>query len=225
MGGRGQSISGKSFDNFGKERGAKFYDRTEQYKGMNLMEFENMIRDRKSEFIGIFDKNGKLLIAGTSGLKGKVAVPTNDPRMKGAYILTHNHPYSGNRGIGGTFSEADMYVHASLKLKQTRAVSNGRISRGKKERVHIMQSKKNADYEKLYGAVSKIEKTKQLSKTGKATVEKVEKNLNKKNKSLSRTQRSSAYLGGMKKIYKNNKSIQDAGFEYYDVKRKVRKNK
>lgn len=81
FGGRGadSGYSGDASTGGDGRKVSRFYDKTDKYKGMTMHEFENAIRDKKTEFIGIYDKNGKLIVAGTSGNKGSVAVPSNAP--------------------------------------------------------------------------------------------------------------------------------------------------
>lgn len=126
FGGRGAwSGIGTSSSNSG--RAMKYKDVTKQFQGMNLHQFENTIRDRKTEYAGIFDKNGILKIAVTSGNSHAVGILVVE--AMGEATLTHNHPYQPrderNRMIGATFSEADVMNHINLKLGQMRAVSHG----------------------------------------------------------------------------------------------------
>ena len=89
-------------------RVSAFYDKTKKYQGMTIHQFENAVRDKSVEYIGLYDKDGKLIVAGTSNNKGAVAIPTGHPNFKDAVTLTHNHPYKGRRIIGHNHTEATM---------------------------------------------------------------------------------------------------------------------
>lgn len=214
MGGRGTPSSyGTSFYT---GRPLAFYDRTDKFKDMSKHQFENAIRDRKTEYIGIFDKNDKLLIAGTSGSKNSVAIPVNEKNFDKMYTLTHNHPYSGNRIIGGTFSEADVFNHAFHKIKgESRAVSNG-----PNENTYIIRSKKGItpNYQKLQNYALTIKNSNKMNAVGKSAVNRVYRKANKKGKAAPRDKENQIYLGSLKKIWKNKK-VSSAGFEYIEVKK------
>lgn len=118
--GQGISTGGDS------SRVSAFYDKTKKYQGMTIHQFENAVRDKSVEYVALFDRDGKMIVAGTSNNKGSVAIPTGHPKFQEAVTLTHNHPYQGGRIIGGSFSGADIQTHLRLGLKgETRAVSNG----------------------------------------------------------------------------------------------------
>ena len=130
-GGRGASSSyGGDQNTGGTGRRMKFYDKTQKYQGMSKHQFENAIRDKTVEYIGIFNDKGELVAAGTSYSPNAVSVPTNHPRWNEVHDLTHNHPYKPanepHRTIGASFSTADVTNHVMLGIKgETRAVSNG----------------------------------------------------------------------------------------------------
>ena len=118
--GQGTSTGGEG------SRVSAFYDKTKKYQGMSIHQFENAVRDKSVEYIALYDKDGKLIVAGTSNNKGAVVIPTGHPNFKDAVTLTHNHPYKGRRIIGGSFSGADVQNHLRFGFKgETRAVSNG----------------------------------------------------------------------------------------------------
>ena len=123
FGGRGSSSSyGKEGINTGGTgKPMRFYDKTKIYKGMSVEEFERRTRNRKNEYVGLYDDNGKIIIAGTSYNKGAVAIPTTHPSFKKVNSLTHNHPYHGERQLGGSFSGADVYNHIMLNMKRSGA--------------------------------------------------------------------------------------------------------
>lgn len=121
-GGRGASSSyGGDRNTGGNGRPMKFYDKTNKYQGMSKHEFENAIRDKTVEYIGVFNDKGELIVAGTSYSPNAVGVPTNHPRWNEVHDLTHNHPYKPanepNRTIGATFSTADVENHIALDIK------------------------------------------------------------------------------------------------------------
>ncbi len=190
---------------------SRFYDLTDKYKGYSVHEFENAIRDKPTEHIGVFDKDGKLLVAGTSGNKGSVAVPTSHEEFKNAYTITHNHPYQGGRVIGGSLSGADVQNHLSFGLKgDTRAVSNGpnentyifRARQGVKQNATRMaQIAHDADtrYSQIYAKnIKKV--TEKLAKQGKTLGDKSEQ----------------VGIGAMKRVWKNAK-VERYGYEYVEV--------
>lgn len=148
-GGRGASSSyGGDRNTGGTGKPMKFYDKTKSFQGMTKHEFENAIRDKTVEYIGVFNDKGELLVAGTSYSPNAVGVPTNHPRWNEVHDLTHNHPYKPanepNRTIGATFSTADVENHLALDIKgETRAVSNG-----PNENTYIFRAKAGAKQNK-----------------------------------------------------------------------------
>lgn len=222
MGGRGGASGFDTGTSTGADRksGAKFYDRTAQFEGMTLHEFENAIRDKKTEYIGLFDKEGKLIVAGTSGQKGSVAVPTGHPEFSKTVTLTHNHPSAHGRGIGGTFSEADVINHAWLQVKgaapslqQTRAVASG-----KGENTYIMRNGAKANVNHLLQTAQLIDKSNTMSKTGNKVLDAVKATVALKyGKTLSSVEQNMVYLGALKRIWKDRAS--KSGFDYIEVKK------
>lgn len=223
MGGRGSASgfgSGTSTGSGPAGAGGKFYDRTAQFAGMSLHEFENAIRDRKTEYIGLFDAQGNLIVAGTSGRDGSVAIPTGHPEFSKAVTLTHNHPSAGSRGIGGTFSEADVINHAWLQmagaapsLGQTRAVASG-----KGENTYIIRNGANADVAKLHTIAHQIKAQGIMQKTGDKVLDEVKSAVALKyGKNLSFKEENMIWLGGMKRVWKDN--AVKAGFDYVEVKK------
>lgn len=222
MGGRGSASgfgSGASTGAGPAGAGGVFYDRTSKFAGMSLHEFENAIRDRKTEYIGLFDAEGNLIVAGTSGRKGSVAIPTGHPGFSKAVTLTHNHPSTDGRGIGGTFSEADVINHAWLQmtdraqLRQTRAVANG-----KGENTYIIRNGANANAAKLHKIAHNIRSSGTMSKTGQSVLDAVTNIVALKHgKSLSPIEQNAIYLGGMKRVWKNETG--NAGFDYIEIKK------
>lgn len=220
MGGRGASSGfGSGVTTGTRGSGGQFYDRTGQYSGMTLHEFENAIRDKSTEYIGLFDAKGQLIVAGTSGQTGAVAVPTEHPRFGEAVILTHNHPSDGTRGIGGTFSEADVKNHAWLALQGKAALQQTRaVASGKGENTYILRNRSDASPMNLLVTARGIENTGKMAKTGKSVVTKVEDAVYKKyGRHLSDTAHNSVYLGGMKRVWKDETG--KAGYDYVEVKK------
>lgn len=210
MGGRG------AFSNRGgvgaggsNNRGGIFYDKTSKFSGMSLKEFEDNIRGRSVEYVGYFDENGQMLIAGTSNSKGHVALPTMPAGTDYSKItLTHNHPSGADRGgIGGTFSPADVKNHAIYGFAQTRAVTSGTG-----EHVYILRTTANSDSSKLLKNIPNM-KNKMKSKGGNI-INTIEKNTGKK---LDRSQRMAVYLNSVKRIWAQ--TANDAGYEYYVQKK------
>ncbi len=220
MGGRGaESGFGGSRSTSGNGRGAsRFYDKTNKYQGMTMHEFENAVRDKKVEYIGVYDDKGQLIVAGTSYNSHSVAVPTNHPEFSKAHTLTHNHPYKPadepHRTIGGSFSNADVTNHIQLGLKgETRAVSNG-----PNENTYIFRAKMGAkqDNIRMYKHMAKAEAAWQ--KTAQKKVDDINKRLAKQGKSLSPPQRKQVVYGAVKKGWQSTE-VSASGYEYIEVKK------
>lgn len=124
-GGRG-SDSGygkEGINTKGNNKPMPFYDKTDKYRGMHYLEFEEKIRGKNVEYIGLYDENGKIVVAGTSYNSGAVGIPTSHPDFNKATRLTHNHPADSTRVLGGSFSSADVVNNSLLNLNSTRAVA------------------------------------------------------------------------------------------------------
>ena len=104
-GNRTDSGWGKGINTGEGSRATAFYDKTKRFANMSIHEFENAIREKSVEYVGLFDKDGKLVVAGTSNNKGAVAIPTMHPDFEKAVTLTHNHPNGDKRVIGGLFPQ------------------------------------------------------------------------------------------------------------------------
>lgn len=135
-GGRGaDSGYGKSgFNTGGTGRATFFKDFSDKYKGMHYLDYEKEIAGKKSEYIGLYGEDGKIIIAGTSYNPSSVAIPTDHPDFKKVTRLTHNHPADSHRVLGGSFSRADVINNSALNLNSTRAVAN--------EKTYIIQKSK-----------------------------------------------------------------------------------
>jgi len=216
MGGRGQATKYGQGNMSGDKRNLTFYDHTDKYKGMPLHEFENKIRDRKHEWIGLTDENGNIVIAGTSHNSGSVAIPKNHPDFNKARTLTHNHPYDSERPIGATFSSADIKVHATFNnlFTQTRAVSGG-----KNENTYIIKSKSGAKQspQKLYKYAQSMTQSK-LNTIMDKSISKAKKKFDAKGKKMTTAQMNQIGLGSIKKVWKNEK-INMFGYDYIEVKK------
>ena len=220
MGGRGSSSGAKGSGSGEKKySGANaqgqarvFYDRTQEFAGMSMHEFENAIRSRPHEYIGEFDANGKLIVAGTSRSNGSVVVPTGHPEFGKITTLTHNHPSDSNRPLGGTLSEADVKILGRYSnLNSMRAVANGHG-----EHSYIMQQSpgKIANHAGLRAAATSAEKSGQLARMGQAAVAKFQRNVGRP---LTQSETSRAYIGGMKNAW--NYIAKQNGFDYILLKK------
>lgn len=220
MGGRG-AASGYSGpgSTSGNGKGARrFYDKTSKFKGMSIHEFENAVRDKKVEYIGIYDDKGKLIVAGTSYNSHAVNIPTNHPEFSKAHTLTHNHPYNPTdepyRTIGASFSETDISNHIRMGFKgETRAVSNG-----PNENTYIFRAKAGAkqDNLRMYKHMAKIKG--QWQRKGNQKVDDINKRLAKQGKSLSPSQRKQVLYGMVKKGWQSIE-VKASGYEYIEIKK------
>lgn len=219
MGGRGSSSGAKGGSGGGKFSGTNaqgqarvFYDKTQEFAGMSMHEFENAIRSRPHEYIGGFDVDGKLIVAGTSRSNGSVIVPTGHPDFGKITTLTHNHPSDSRRPLGGTLSEADVKILGRYgNLNSMRAVASGRG-----EHSYIMQQSygKTANHAGIMSAAIKAEKSGQLSRMGQAAVAKFQKNVGRP---LTEAETNRAFIGGMKNAW--NAIAKQNGFDYVRLKK------
>lgn len=218
-GGRGASSSyGGDKTTGGDGRPVKFYDKTDRYKGMSVHEFENAVRDKTVEYIGLFDDKGNLVVAGTSYNPGRVAIPTNHPNFKEVQTLTHNHPYKPvddpNRTIGASFSDADVRNHVLFGFKgETRAVSNG-----PNENTYIFRAKSGAKQNNTAMLKYTSEFKDRFNKKAVANLNKVNSRLAKEGKKLTEGQKNQVTLGAAKRVWKNH-AVGKAGYEYIEVKK------
>lgn len=215
MGGRGASGAGKHRKISGTTASGqpgRFNDMTNDFAGMSLHEFENAIRGKSTEYLGGFDKDGKLIVAGTSGEKGAVVVPTGHPDFAKVTTLTHNHPSDANRPLGGTFSEADIQVLGKYsQLNSMRAVANG-----KGEHSYIMQKsgRRTANPGGLTIAALRAEATNKLDKMGNSAVAKARKNVGRP---LTTAEYNRVFIGGMKKAWTD--IAKQNGYDYVPLKK------
>ena len=215
MGGRGAASGAKGGKIKGTNAAGKsrvFYDKTEHFRGMSMHDFENAVRGRATEYLGGFDKNGTLVVAGTSNSKGSVVVPTGHPGFNSITTITHNHPSNSSRPVGGTLSEADVKVLGTYKnLNSMRAVANG-----KSEHSYIIQksSGKTANHDGLRADAIVVERSGKLAKMGQEAVAKYTKSVGRP---LTAAEHSGAYIGGMKNAWKDIAGRN--GFDYIPLKK------
>lgn len=214
MGGRGAKTDYGTITTGSDGAKATFYDLTDKYKDMPLHEFENLIRDRKHEYIGLADEHGNIIIAGTSYKEGSVAVPQNHPDFNKARTLTHNHPRNKERPIGATFSDADVINHAILSnvVNQTRAVSSG-----KNENTYILKAGNGKiNPAGLHKYASNI--SKKMDRIANEAIQKASKKFAKQGKKLTRSQANQIGLGSIKRVWKGD-NVKKYGFDYIEVKK------
>lgn len=215
MGGRGASGAGKHRKISGTTASGKpgrFNDMTSNFAGMSLHEFENAVRGKSTEYLGGFDKDGNLIIAGTSGKKGAVIVPTGHPDFSKITTITHNHPSDANRPLGGTFSEADVKILGRYsQLNSMRAVASG-----KGEHSYIMQksSSGKANPSGLKNAALSAEMTNKLSAMGNSAVAKARKNVGRP---LTTAEYNRVFIGGMKNAWSD--IAKHNGYDYITLKK------
>ena len=210
MGGRG-AWSGHGASTGGGSGGASYKDVTKQFQGMDLHKFENTIRDRKTEYVGIFDEKGKLIKATTSGSSDHAGIPEE---AAGAAVLTHNHPYQGGRMIGGTFSEADVINHIQLGIGTTRAVTNG-----PNENTYILATKAGSNPRTLYSAAVMSRDNGKMEKIGTDAFTRVSADMKKKGYTDAQVQSKlgQIYIGSMKNFWKTEAA--NAKYDYIEVKK------
>ena len=210
MGGRGakSSYGDEGITTGDSGRPLTFYDLTDKYKGMTIQEFEKAIRDRKVEYIGLADKNGKIIIAGSSNNEGAVAVPTTHPDFNKAKTLTHNHPYYGGRELGGSFSGADVKNHVTLGLDSSRATS--------KEKTYIIRQGTTTKEQRksMYSKASKSDS--QWSKEVNTRINRLVSN----GKQMSKETTARVRYGYGTRLWKN--LARNSGYEYIEIKPKNR---
>ncbi len=191
-----------------------FYDKTKKYQGMSIHQFENAVRDKPVEYIALYDKGGKLIVAGTSNNKGAVAIPTGHPNFKDVVTLTHNHPYQGGRIIGGSFSGVDIQNHLRFGFKgETRAVSNG-----PNENTYIFRAKKGVEQNTKQMTAIANRFDGRYKAAAKKTVETVRKDLAAHGKTLNGKD-NQVYIGTAKRLWKKS-GLEKAGYEYIEVNKK-----
>ena len=212
FGGRGANTDyGKEGKNTGgTEKPMPFYDKSDIYRGMSLDEFERRTRNRKNEYVGLYDDSGKIVIAGTSYNHGAVAIPTKHPDFKKVNSLTHNHPWQGGRQLGGSFSGADVFNHTSMGFKTTRA--NAR------EKTYIIKTN-NATRKQQKTMMARALKSDSVwDKQAKKLLSKVQKQFNKKGKKLNNKTVNKIAYGYGTRIWKDF-SV-NSGYTYAEIKRK-----
>ena len=214
MGGRGaKSTYGKKGITTGDSgRPLTFYDKTDLFKGMTVQEFENAVRDRKVEYIGLYNDDGKIMIAGTSYNKGGVAIPTEHPDFNKINSFTHNHPYQGGREIGGSFSGADARAGTFFGAKTIRATS--------KEKTYVLRPKNPSASQKatMYNRATKVDS--KWREEASKRVARVKKQFEKSGKKWTSAMENKVYLGYGTRLWKN--LTRNSGYEYVEIKQKNR---
>lgn len=217
FGGRG-SLSYKSTNTLNGKEGkpSPFYDKTNIYKGLTKQEFENKIRKYKNEFIGVYDENGKITIAGTSYKRGTTAVPNE---IQNAYGFTHNHPSGEKEGrrvrtIGGTFSGSDLKGVSIYNTKEGRATAN--------EATYVIRAKNNKTTaqgrKKLVSLANKTDKY--FEKKSRTNYTRVANKFKKQGKRMSDNTYMNVIYGTQKSMIR--KSIEKAGYDYIEIPKNKR---
>ena len=210
FGGRGANSSyGKEGVNTGgNEKPLPFYDRTELYRGMSRQEYERRIRNRKVEWIGLYNENDEIVVAGTSNNKGAVAIPTTHPDYKKATRMTHNHPADmKNRYVGGSFSEADVLVATSRGMNSVRAVA----PENKDYQFARVRNTKTGT-SRLYKNAIKVNNTNAYGKAGSKAVSKIKAKFTRQGKTMSQKVYDQVYFGVGKQIWQQ--ASKGTGWEY-----------
>lgn len=216
FGGRGASSSyGKEgFTTNGDGKSKKFYDKTDKYKGMSYLEYEEIIRNRKTEWIGLYDDNGKIIIAGTSYDKHSVSIPTTHPDFKKATNITHNHPSDGKtRYLGGPLSEADVMNGIYFNYNNSRAVA--------KEKTYTLNKGKNVtkrQQNQLYLKANRMYKNDTWGATSRKTMMSVNKKLKSQGKTISSKTYDQISLGTGTRLWKE--AVKGTGYNYIERKNK-----
>lgn len=205
FGGRGASSSLVSKNLEGQQGQSRLYDLTDKYKGMNYLEFERRIRNRKNEYIGLYNDKGEIVFAGTSYSNSNVGVP-ND--LREATGLTHNHPIGKGREVGGTFSSADVFNHINLKLKTTRAVAN--------EQGYVIQTNKGITKKQRENMLStSLKANNYYNRVRKTTMNKALKKL----KGISNKNLQYIELGVLTRYWRRKINGTNSGYSYIEIPR------
>ena len=215
FGGRGANsgYGDKGINNGGDNRPLRFYDKTNIYKGMTVQEFENATRNKKVEYIGLYNDENKIIIAGTSGNEGKVAIPTSHPDFNKINSFTHNHPNNGNRQLGGSFSGADINAATLLNLKSTRANAF--------EKTYIFKKTgANKSQRKMMMARS-VYSDSTWDKNANARVKKIKAQFKKQGKKMSTALENKIYFGYGTRLWKDY--TKGSGYTYTEIKSRYRK--
>ena len=215
FGGRGASSSygEEGYDTSSdKKRKMRFYDKTNIYKGMSVTQFEERVGKYRSEYIGLYDDNGKIMIAGTSYDKGAVSIPTTHPDFKKINSMTHTHPIEGTRQLGGSLSGADVQNTAILNFKSVRARAP--------EKTYMLRASKGTkqNAKKLYGIATLTDK--KWDKNARTRITKIKKKLSQKGKKISGATENKIYLGYGTRYWK--RALTGTGYEYIEIRKKYR---
>lgn len=214
MGGRGAAGKWKTVSSGGGGKAPPFHE-IKSLEGLTVREFEDKIRTSEHEYVGLVNKQGVVYLAGTSYQKGSVGIPVGHPDFKKSVGHTHNHPSSGDRMIGATFSGADVENMATFKHSFVRACASW-----PNENTYILRTRKGArhDYSALRTYAAKSED--KINRIVDSEYEKAETKINAKGKHLSKQHKNQIALGAVKKVWKSPE-VQKAGFEYIEIKKKI----
>lgn len=206
-GGRGvdSGYSKAGINTKGNKKPMPFYDKTAKYKGMHYLEFEEKIKGKNIEYVGLYDENGRIVIAGTSHNSGGVGIPTTHPDFYKVTRLTHNHPADKNRVLGGSFSSADVINNSSLNLNSTRAVANEKT-------YTIQKSKSFKDSDRKRMLLRAVISDSAWNKGANKLLSKVNK------KSLTHKNIQTITLGYGTRVWKN--LTKNSGYDYIEKKNK-----
>lgn len=215
MGGRGAKGSGKhgkiSKTIYPAGQGG-FFDKTRDFAGMSLHEFENAIRGKSVEYVGGFDSNGDLVFVGTSQNERSVTIPKDQPGLEKVTTLTHNHPLRNDHQLGGTFSPADVMPFINLpQIDSIRVVASG-----KGEHTYIMRKSAgaNSDPEGLWREGIAMRSGGKFQSMGDAAVNKM---INNVKRPLTKSEYYRAFTGGVKNAW--TEAAAKYGFEYVVIKK------
>ncbi len=214
FGGRGanSSYGQEGYNTGGSNKGMAFYDKTNIYKGMTVQQFEERVGKFKSEYIGLYGDDNRIIIAGTSYNQGSVAIPTTHPDFNKTHSMTHTHPANGTRQLGGSLSGADVQNTALLNLRTVRARAP--------EKTYILRAKKGAKQNsgRLYGIATQSDK--KWDRNARIRISKINNRLKKGNKQLSSKVQQRIYLGYGTRLWK--RSLDNTGYEYIEIRKKNR---
>lgn len=212
MGGRGAGWRGSGYDASGNKKFGTFYPK-KKYTGMNYRDFERSVKNEKFEYLGLIDKDGKVVLAGTSYKNDSVLLPLSRPEMKNAVGMTHNHPSGGDRMIGATLSGADVMYMSILNFDYVRATASG-----PNENIYMLRKMPGKRHQRNrlieYATKADHEMERMRSSIGKEIVKKQRQ----RGKRITERQRSQIELGILKRYWKRDE-IKRFGFEYIEIKR------
>lgn len=212
MGGRGAGWRGSGYDASGNKKSGTFYPK-KKYIGMTYRDFERSIKNEKNEYLGLIDKSGKVILAGTSYRKDAVLIPTSRPEMKNSVGMTHNHPSGGDRMIGATLSGADVMNMASLNLDYVRATASG-----PNENIYMLRKMAGKRHQRNRLTEYAMRADREMERMQFNVGERIVKKQRQRGKRITERQRSQINLGILKRYWKKD-VIKKLGYEYIEAKR------